>query len=260
MRVDGRHVLVTGASHGIGAELAGELHRRGALVTVLGRDPARLAAVAGPIGAAPVRADLTDPADVDTVIARAEVGHGPVDVLVNNAGLALVAGTAHTERGQAQTLMAVNAIAPMELCRQVLPGMVARGLGQLVNVSSLAGVSAVPDMPLYGASKAALHHYTSVAQRDLRGSGVTVTLVTLGEVAGTAMMEQARQSPTIGAVSRRLSRLMPVLTPPVVAAALADAIERGAPVVTIPRRLAPVIALRNLPSTLQDFAFGQTRR
>jgi short-subunit dehydrogenase len=260
MELRGRHALITGASHGIGVRLAEEFHARGARVTVLGRDKARLADVAERVGGQVVVADLADENAVRDVVDRAERGHGPLDVLVNNAGLVLVAASCKAEAGQAATLMAVNAVAPMELCRQALIGMLRRRSGQLVNVSSLAGVSAVPDLSLYGASKAALHHYTSVAQRELRGTGVTMGLVILGEVSGTRMMEQARESPAIEAVSRRLARLIPVLTPEIAARAITDAVERGSLVATIPRRLAPAVTLRNLPNALQDLALVRLRR
>ena len=92
-------------------------------------------------------------------------------------------------------------------------------------------------------------------QRDLKGTGVRTTLATFGEVAGTHMMEQARQSKKIAAVSHRLARLLPVLTPADVARQLTDAVERDARTVTIPRRLAGAVHLRNLPSTLQDLVF-----
>lgn len=255
MKFAGTHALVTGASHGIGIEIARELKARGARVTILGRDKDRLAAVAEQQGATPIVADLADSERLASVIAEAEAGLGPVDVLVNNAALTAVAPAQAAKPGEAQFLMDVNAVAPMELCRQVLPGMLARGRGHLVNVSTLAAVSAVPELSIYGASKAALHQYTAVLQRDLRGTGLRTTLATLGEVAGTHMMEQARQSPQIAAVSKRLAHLLPVLTPVDVARQLADAVERDARYVTIPRRLGAVVTIRNLPSTLNDLAF-----
>jgi short-subunit dehydrogenase len=255
MRFEGTHTLVTGASHGIGIHIARQARRRGARVTVLGRDKERVCAVAEELDATPLVADLADPTRLDQVIPDAEAVNGPVEVLINNAGLALVGAVDRALAGQARMMMDVNAVAPMELCRQVLPGMLARGRGQIVNVSSLVGVSAVPDLALYGASKAALHHFTSILQRDLSGSPVRATLVTLGEVAGTHLMENARQSARIDAVSKRLARLMPVQTPEVVASGIADAVEREAMVVTIPRRLGAIVTLRNLPGTLQDLAF-----
>jgi short-subunit dehydrogenase len=260
MQLSDRHALITGASHGIGVHLAREFHARGARVTLLGRDEARLTRVAAEVEGRVLVADLADERAVESVIDRAECGHGPVDVLVNNAGLALVAPAVESKPGQAHAMMAVNAVAPMELCRLALPGMLGRGAGNLVNVSTLAAVGAVPDLSLYGASKAALHHYTSIAQRELRGTGVVMSLVTLGEVAGTDMMEQARQSPMIAAVSKRLARVLPVLTPEAVARQLADSVERDALVTTIPRRLGVAVTLRNMPNTLQDLAFLGLRR
>lgn len=255
MKLAGTHALVTGASHGIGIEIAREFTARGGRVTVLGRDKARVHGVAEDLGAIPLVADLADPERLNTVVAEAEAGGGPLDLLINNAALTTVAPADRAAAGEARTMMDVNAVAPMELCRQVLPGMIARRRGHIVNVSTLAAVSAVPELSLYGASKAALHQYTAVLQRDLKGSGVRATLATLGEVAGTHMMEQARQSAKIAAVSRRLSLVLPVLTPEIVARQLADAVERDARYVTIPRRLGAVVTIRNLPSTLQDLVF-----
>jgi short-subunit dehydrogenase len=255
MDVQGRHVLVTGASHGIGVDIARGFAARGARVTVLGRDASAVAAVAAEVGGWELVADLSDPAALGEVVARAESRGGPLDVLVNNAGLSLVGAASQAEPGAARRMMDVNAVAPMELCRQALPGMLERGRGHIVNVSTLAAVSAVPDLPLYGASKAALHHYTSILQRELAGTPVGVTLVTLGEVAGTHLMELARRSPIIAAVSKRLSRLMPVLTTEAAAAGIVDSVRREAPVVTVPRRMAGAVVLRNLPSTLQDAVF-----
>jgi short-subunit dehydrogenase len=255
VQLAGRHALITGASLGIGTELAREFARRGARLTVLGRDKARLTAVAEEVGARAVVADLADADRLAGLIAEVETDGGPLDVLVNNAALTAASPAQHAEPGTARLLMDVNAVAPMELCRQAVPGMIARRRGHLVNISTLAAVSAVPELALYGASKAALHQYTSVLRRDLKGTGVLTTLATFGEVAGTHMMEQARQSAKIAAVSKRLARVMPVLTPANVALQLTDAIERDARAVTIPRRFGGAVALRDLPSILQDLVF-----
>jgi short-subunit dehydrogenase len=256
VNIDGQHILVTGGSQGIGVDIATEFARRGGKVTVLGRNADRLAAVAAAIGGSFLALDLTDPAALDGAIAEVESGFGPVDVLINNAGAALVREAARYRPGETTQLMMINAAAPMELIRQVLPGMVSRGRGHIVNISSLAGVAAVPHLAVYGAGKAALHHYTAVLQRELAfdKAPVGVTLVTLGEVAGTQMMEDARQSPIIAAVSARLARTraLPSIAPADVAAAVADAVAHNRRSVTVPRRIAPMIGLRNAPSRLQD--------
>jgi uncharacterized protein len=256
VNIDGQHVLVTGGSQGIGTEIAKEFARRGGKVTVLGRNAERLAAVAAEIGGSSVALDLADADVLDRAIAEVEFQVGPVDILINNAGAALVRDAAGYLPGETVHLMMVNAVAPMELTRQVLPGMVGRGKGHIVNISSLSGVSAVPHMAVYGAGKAALHHYTSVVQREMYydKAPVGITLVTLGEVAGTQMMEDARQSPIIAAVSARLARIkaLPPIDRSDVAAAVADAVLRNRRNVTVPRRIAPMIGLRNAPSRLQD--------
>jgi short-subunit dehydrogenase len=242
VNIDGQHVLVTGGSQGIGVDIAKEFVKRGGKVTVLGRNAERLEAVAADIGGACVALDLADPAALDDAIAEVESGLGPVDVLINNAGAASVREAGRYRAGETMQLMMINAVAPMELVRQVLPGMTGRGRGHIVNISSMSGVAAVPHM--------------AVVQRELEfdKSPVGMTLVTLGEVAGTQMMEDARQSPIIAAVSDRLARTkaLPSITPADVAVAVADAVRHNRRNVTVPRRIGPMIGLRNAPSRLQD--------
>jgi len=256
MKIAGSHVLVTGGSQGIGTDIATEFARRGARVTVLGRDADRLRAVADRIGGGYLQLDLADGSAVLDAVSRVEADGGPVDVLVNNAGVSITRTADGYDAGDTQRVMMVNAVAPMELSRQVLPGMLKRGRGQVVNISSLAGVTAVPHLAVYGASKAALHHYTAGVQRDLalQKAPVGMTLVTLGEVAGTQMMEDARSSPVIAAVSAKLARThaLPSIAPAQVARAIVRAVERNARYCNVPRRIGPVIQLRDLPSRLQD--------
>jgi short-subunit dehydrogenase len=252
----GSHVLVTGGSQGIGVDIAECFAEHGADVTVLGRDAKRLQDVARRIGAAYLQLDLADGDAVNGAIERVEELNGPVDVLVNNAGVAITAAAHRYAAGDAQRLMMINAVAPMELSRQALKGMLARDRGQIVNVSSLAGVTAVPHLAVYGASKAALHHYTAGVQRELAlsHSAVRMTLATLGEVAGTQMMEDARKSEVIAAVSNKLSRTraLPPISATDVARAIVRAVERGARRVSVPKRIDPIIGIRDVPSSLQD--------
>jgi short-subunit dehydrogenase len=258
MNIDGQHVVVTGGSQGIGIHIASEFARRGAKVTVLGRNAERLRDVAGKIGGSWLRLELSDDVALSGAIGAIEQTAGPIDALINNAGAALVRDAAGYRAGETKNLVMVNAIAPMELIRQVLPGMRERGRGRIVNISSLAGVSAVPHLAVYGAAKAALHHYTSVVQRELAhdGAPVGLTLVTLGEVAGTRMMEDARESPIIAAVSARFARTraLPPIAPLTVARIVADAVEKETAYVCVPQRISPLIWLRNVPSRLQDLA------
>jgi short-subunit dehydrogenase len=239
MKLAGVHALVTGATNEIGTAIAREFRARGAQLTVIGRDGGRLRLLAAELDAVPLVADLGYGLGRSVLVAEAERASGPLGVLVNNASLATAATAAQVGAGLAQEVMDVNAVAPMELCRQALPGMLARGRGHVLNISSLAGVSAVPELSLYGASKAALHQYTAVLQRELRGTPVIATLVTLGAV-GTA--GPPCRSP--GVPARR------AVSPEAVARALADAVERGTRNLAIPRHHAVAVTLRNMPSTL----------
>ena len=250
----GAHAVVTGASRGIGAAVARELAARGARVTVIARSETPLRAVAAEIGGTAVPADLGDRRGVEGLLPRIEATCGPVDLLVNNAGVAVVARLCEQCPDDVARSFAVNVVAPLELCRQAVPGMLARGRGRIVNVSSLAGITAFPTLTTYGATKAALVHFTAALQRELRRTPVRATVVQLGEVAGTDLMEQARRSPTIAAVSARLARVraLPVLTPEQVARDIADAAVRGVPHLVRPRRVAGAHLVRELPSRLND--------
>jgi short-subunit dehydrogenase len=250
----GAHVVVTGASRGIGASLAREFSARGARITGVARSAEALTVLANEVGGAAVCADLTEPAQLSTLLTRIEDERGPVDILVNNAGVALVDRLVDQDADAIRQSFALNVLAPLELTRQVLPGMLTRGRGGIVNISSLAGITAFPTLSTYGATKAALVHFSAGLQRELRRTPVRVTIVQLGEVAGTEMMEAARTSPTIAAVSRRLARVhaLPPLTTGAVAVAVVDAAATGRRHCVVPRRVLGMHLIRELPSRLND--------
>jgi short-subunit dehydrogenase len=254
LSIEGAHCIVTGASRGIGRAVALHLAEHGARVTVVARQSDALAQVARLTGAMEFPADLADPSDVSGLIGRIEAEVGPVDVLVNNAGVALVDRLVDQPADGIRSSFAVNCVAPIELCRQALDGMVARGQGRIANVSSLAAITAFPTLSTYGATKAALVHFSAALQRELRHTPVRVTIVQLGEVAGTAMMEQARRSPTVAAVSQRLARVhaLPKLTPELVARKVVDAVVAGRSYVVVPGRIGGLHLLRELPSRMND--------
>jgi uncharacterized protein len=252
--IDGAHCVVTGGSRGIGRAVLLDLVARGARVTAVARQSEALDQVARVTGVTAFPIDLADPGSLSGLLARVEAEAGPVDVLINNAGVALVDRLVDQPADGIRSSFAVNCIAPIELCRQAVPGMVARGQGRIANVSSMAAITAFPTLSTYGATKAALVHFSAALQRELRQTPLRVTVVQLGEVAGTAMMEQARRSPTVAAVSRRLARTraLPTLTPELVARKVVDAVVVGRSHVVVPARISGLHLLRELPSRMND--------
>jgi NAD(P)-dependent dehydrogenase (short-subunit alcohol dehydrogenase family) len=180
---DNDRALVTGATSGIGRAIALQLAREGADVIVHGRDAARGAKVVQEIRAAGgkgrfVAADLTKAAEVRRLAAEA----GDVDVLVNNAGLALFGPTAELEVDNFDTLFAANVRAPFLLVAAFAPGMVARGKGSIVSIGSMAGELGLAGGAAYGATKAALTSMTRAWAAEFSAGGVRVNLVAPGPV------------------------------------------------------------------------------
>jgi short-subunit dehydrogenase len=186
---EGRRVLLTGASSGIGRELAQELAARGAVLALAARREERLAELAAEVeaGGAPRPAVL--PVDLARRGAAAELAEralgalGRVDVLVNDAaggiqGLVWVVG----ERDEARALMELNYWSPLALIAALVPAMRERGSGAVVNVTSMSKVSPFPALGHYCASKAALGIATEALRMELRGSGVLVSEVPLGVI------------------------------------------------------------------------------
>jgi short-subunit dehydrogenase len=223
-------------------------------VTVVARSRSALDQLAGEIGGHAIAVDLGDRDQLRGLVARIEAEAGPVDVLVNNAAIAVVGRMHDQSAGDVTDSFDLNCIAPIELTRQVLPGMLGRRLGRITMISSLAGITAFPTLTTYGATKAGLVHFATALQRELRRTPVRATVVQLGEVAGTDMMERARQSPTIAAVSRRLARThsMPMLSIDVVARKIVDGTAAGRSDVVVPARVRGFHLIRELPSRMND--------
>jgi short-subunit dehydrogenase len=172
-----RRALVTGASSGIGAAFAARLAREGADVTLVARSRERLDALAERIrsgGTSPevVVADLREPGDVETIVAR--LAADPPDVLVNNAGFGTFGSFAELDPVREEEEIRVNIVALMRLTRAALPGMLARNSGAIVNVSSVAAFQPGPFTATYSASKAWVSSFTEAITEELRGTNVCV--------------------------------------------------------------------------------------
>ncbi|WP_407668247.1 SDR family NAD(P)-dependent oxidoreductase [Paraburkholderia ferrariae] len=180
----GLHAVVTGGGSGIGAATAATLLRAGARVTLMGRDAARLetqrAALAGGENIACASVDVTGEGAVEAAFAQAVERFGAVDILVNNAGQAQAAPFAQTDLALWRRMLDVNLTGAFLCTRAVLPGMLARKSGRVVNVASTAGQVGYPYVAAYCASKHGVIGMTRALALEVATQGVTVNAVCPG--------------------------------------------------------------------------------
>jgi NAD(P)-dependent dehydrogenase (short-subunit alcohol dehydrogenase family) len=198
VRLEGQVALVTGAGRGIGRAIALALSDAGAAVAVCARSEDDVTGVAGEIAdrrghALAVRCDVTERQEVEDMVARVEEAIGPVDLLVNNAGqFGPVGPLAATDPGDWWRALEVNLGGPFYCARAVLPGMLARGHGRIVNVSSGVGFAAIPMVSAYVVSKTALFRLSENLAAETRGHGVMVFAIDPGLV--RTVMSESRLS------------------------------------------------------------------
>ena len=180
----GKHVVITGASSGIGAALVAEFVRSGARVTMVARREADMRALAKEVGGQTqiFVVDLSRMEGALAWIAPAEAQFGPIDVLVHNAGVQLVEPAEEHDPEALQAMLRLNLLVPMALTRAVLPAMLQRGDGTIVDVASVAGLAPTPGMWGYNASKAGLAAASESLRGELRSTGVHVVTVYPGPV------------------------------------------------------------------------------
>jgi hypothetical protein len=182
-----RTAIVTGASSGIGQAIARELARRGHGVTLVARRADRLEALASELGPTGVRAeviamDLSDRGARAALPGRlSDLGLTPV-ILVNNAGLSTFGPVAKSDPESEMNMIEVDVVAIADLCSRILPGMVERRLGAVLNVASTGAFQPLPGQAGYGAGKAFVLSYSESLSGELRGTGVNVSALCPGPV------------------------------------------------------------------------------
>jgi len=181
MDFDGKHAFVTGGGRGIGRAIARALAQAGAAVTVIGRNeaPLRAAVAAGDAAGCGV-ADVTDVVEVKREITAAEAARGPIAILVNNAGSATSSAFAKTDPAVFRTMWNEHLMGAVYSTQAVLPGMVERGFGRIVNIASIAGLKGYAYITAYCAAKHALVGLTRALAVETAARGVTVNAVCPG--------------------------------------------------------------------------------
>jgi len=182
MKVPASNVLITGASGGIGSAIARQLAERGAAVVLVGRDPMKLKSLAEDLKYTRARvrqleADITAPGMPACIVRRALEQVDSIDILINCAGVQNFGFSTEETADQTAALFGVNTVAPIALINAVLPHMLARRSGQIVNVGSIFGSIGFPCFASYSASKFALRGFSEALRRELTGTGVGVTYV-----------------------------------------------------------------------------------
>jgi short-subunit dehydrogenase len=227
VKLSGRRVLVTGASSGIGAEIARELVRRDAQPILVARGADKLEALAAELreggGTAEVEVcDLGDDAEIARLAERLLTGGGVPDVLINNAGAGVWRATWETEAGYAEQAARLPYLAAYELTRLLLPAMMERGTGWVLNMTSAAGYLTIPGATAYGVARWAMRAFSYQLEAELRGSGVGVTLLAPFEVDSPYFDNNPGSRERIP----KIANLVGDMTPADVAREAADSIER----------------------------------
>jgi hypothetical protein len=230
VEIAGATALVTGASSGIGASVARALVAAGARVALIARRQDRLEALARelPDGtAAAFACDVRDPRAITATVAAVAGSLGPLDILVNNAGVGRYLSFLDSSAEDVAAVFETNLNAPLHFIRAVLPAMLTRRRGHVVNVASIAARIGSRNHSIYCASKFALAGFSESLALELEGSGVGVTLVNPG-IIDTPFFDHASFAEfPVGARAR-------AIPPERVADAVVDAIRRDLVEVTIP--------------------------
>jgi 2-hydroxycyclohexanecarboxyl-CoA dehydrogenase len=190
-RLEGRVAFVTGAGGGMGRAIARRLAGEGARVAATDIDEAAARATAALIGSAALglRADITDPGSLRAAVEQTAQRLGPIDVLVNVAGWARAVPFLESSEDLWEKVLAINLRGPINCCKAVLPGMVERGRGRIVSISSDAGRTGLSSEAVYSAAKAGIIGFSKTLAREMARHQINVNVVCPGPT-NTAMLDE----------------------------------------------------------------------
>jgi NAD(P)-dependent dehydrogenase (short-subunit alcohol dehydrogenase family) len=252
-------VAVTGGNRGIGLAVARAYGKRRAKVALLARDERELERAASSLAgegirAVAVRCDVASEIECENAVDRVRSELGSIDVLVNNAGVGLLSPVEELTTEVFLEVFAINVLGPLRLSRRVLPEMRARRSGQIVFVSSVVGLRALPGLGGYAATKAGLNALADSLRAELRTTGVDVITVCPGKTA-TTIVDTARGA---GSGHRPLDRFQPIMQPSEVAEAIARASERRTPRITLGMSAHVIEIAQRLSPALCDVITSRT--
>lgn len=249
MKLEGKNVLLTGASRGIGPYIARAVARGHARLwlsatTGSARQLEAVARDCRELGseAEVICADLTDRLQRKTLIQHARELGGPIDILINNAGIEASGPAAEQSFTDLSAQIEVNLVAPIHLARKVIPGMIVRKSGLIINLGSMAGVVAVPFIAAYSATKAGLIAWSEAVDAEIRGSGVRVCAV-----CPTYVLEQGMHART----GLKAPKIAGEVSPERVVQAVLSCIHHPKTTVLVtPGPVRPLLAMRALSPAL----------
>jgi len=258
-KIKGRNAILTGASRGLGVHIARALAKEGVNLVLIARSTGALEEVCEEIISYNVNAiiipgDLSELNQIDSLAEEAEQKLGPVDILINNAGIEISTPYEKFTPDDIQKMITLNLTAPMLLTRAVLPGMLKRDRGHIVNISSLAGKTGFPTQTPYASAKAGLNMFTHSLRIELADTQVSTSVLCPGFVADDGMYSRMEER---GGSAPALLR---PTTPEKVASAVIKAIKKdSAELIINPLPLRPLFALQETLPGIKTFlhkAFG----
>ncbi|PKM21778.1 MAG: 3-hydroxybutyrate dehydrogenase [Gammaproteobacteria bacterium HGW-Gammaproteobacteria-14] len=227
-------VAITGAGRGIGLAIAKRLAAAGARISIGDIDVALAQQAAAAVDGFAGSLDVRSPASMAAWLQATEAALGPVDVIINNAGIMPAGAFLDESDALSDTQIDINLRGVIHGCKLALPGMVARGRGHVVNVASMAGRLAVPGLAVYCATKFAVVGLTETLREEYRDSGVAFTTVL-----------PAKVTTELASGTDTAARGVPTVTPEEVAEAVYDALMEQLPEVTLPRYLSVLNPLQS---------------